>query len=236
MQAVILVGGFGTRLKEILPDLPKPMAPILGKPFLEHLLYMLKQKGISNFIFCTGYLADKIKDYFGDGKNFDMHITYSHEITPLFSGGALKNAERFLEEDFLVINGDNYVDIDYIRLLEYHTKNAALITIAIKELDAESVCHTLRLEEEKVIAYYGGKKNNLANAAVTGVFVINKKIIKSLKKVEPLSLEKDLIPMHLPSGKVFGLYQKSYFIDIGTPTDYVRFISDFNEHLSSKKF
>src|SRR3989344_6786845 len=132
MQAVILVGGKGKRLGTVLEkmDLPKPMVPVLGKPFLEYLLSMLKKKGIKSFIFCTGHQADKIKEYFEDGSRFDVDIKYSHEEYPLFSGGALKMAEELLEDDFLVINGDNYHDIDFSALFSFHKNSGSSITIA----------------------------------------------------------------------------------------------------------
>lgn len=231
MQAAIMAGGPGARLKSVISEIPKPMAPVLGKPFLERLILMLKEKGIYRFVFCVGHLAHKIEEYFGDGKKFGVEIKYSYEDTPLYSAGALKKAENLLDENFFMINGDDYADMDYKTIFSRHKENAALITIAGKKINDQTkgVSHTFISEDEKVTNYYSDANESPGNAGGTGVFLINKELLKNLKEGTPISLEKDLIDKHVKQGKVFSFISDSYFIDIGTPENYEKFIQDIKE-------
>ena len=120
MKALILAGGFSTRLKNIVSDTPKPMALIAGKPFLEYQLQLLKESGITDIVLCVHFMANKIKSYFGDGKRFGTNITYSEEEMPLGTGGAIKFAEKYIGDHFLVLNGDTFSDIDLNKFLSFH--------------------------------------------------------------------------------------------------------------------
>src|SRR3989338_1997571 len=113
MQTVILAGGRGTRLSPITNMIPKPMVTVKDKPFLEYLLLMLKRNSLEKILLCVGYLGEKIEVYFGDGRRLGMEIKYSYEKEPLGTAGGLKLAENLLEEEFLVLYGDSYLDIDY---------------------------------------------------------------------------------------------------------------------------
>ena len=108
MKAVILAGGFGSRLKRVIYDRPTSMAPIAGIPFLEHQIRLLKEQGIIEIILCVSFMAGSIKSYFGDGKKLGVKITYSEEEIPLGTGGAIKKAEKYIDDTFLVLNGDSY--------------------------------------------------------------------------------------------------------------------------------
>lgn len=227
MQAIILAGGFGTRLKEVCSEIPKSMVNINGRPFLELLVLSLKKRGVENFIFCTGHLSSKIKGHFKDGHKFKVNIIYSEEDKPLLSAGAIKKAEKLLEDDFLVINGDVYFDIDYKSLFEFHKKNKALITVAGQKLkkSLEGMCHTF-YEKNSIISRYFPEYSALANGAVTGIFVINKYILRQITKNKPLSLERELIPNNIKTNRIFAKYYSGYFIDVGTPDNYRKFIKD----------
>ncbi|GAH77332.1 unnamed protein product, partial [marine sediment metagenome] len=123
MKAVILVGGLGTRLRASLTDKPKSMAPILGKPFLGYQIEQLKKYGIKDIVLCVAYLADQIKDYFKDGVEFNVNIQYASEKKLLGTGGALKNAEPYLDKGtFLALNGDSYLKINLSDFFQYHKK------------------------------------------------------------------------------------------------------------------
>ncbi|MFH1386999.1 MAG: sugar phosphate nucleotidyltransferase, partial [bacterium] len=113
MQAVILAGGAGTRLRPLTLNTPKPMIEVNGQPFLSYIVNQLKGVGVTDFVFCVGYLADKFQAYFGDGGRFGVKIVYSVENGFMGTGGALKNAESLLQDEFLVLNGDTYLPIDY---------------------------------------------------------------------------------------------------------------------------
>ncbi|MCJ7509172.1 MAG: sugar phosphate nucleotidyltransferase, partial [candidate division Zixibacteria bacterium] len=112
MQALILCGGLGKRLRPLTRKIPKSMLPVAGKPFLEYLIKLLKQNGIKEIILCTGYLHNKLKDYFGDGEKFGVNIQYSREHFPLGTGGAIKNAEKLIKSRFFVLNGDSYINLN----------------------------------------------------------------------------------------------------------------------------
>ena len=113
MQAVILAGGLGTRLRPFTERIPKAMVPIGSKPFLEHQILLLRSQGIEEILLLVGYLADHIKDFFGDGSRYGLRISYSHEEVPRGTGGALKLAQPKLQNNFLLLNGDTYLSMNY---------------------------------------------------------------------------------------------------------------------------
>ncbi len=228
MQAVVLVGGFGTRLGNIAQDVPKPMVAVCGKPFLEYIITMLKRKGITEFVFCTGHLAHKIKEYFKDGSKFGVSIQYAHENIPLHSAGALKNAESLLEDTFFVINGDDYYDTDYKELFSFHKDKKALCTIATTDINSdigEIFGNFLKDEHGKVVEYYD--KSRKGNAKNVGIFVLSKDILRDMPIGMPISLEKEIIPKYVKEGRVYAKYDhQRYVMDIGTPKTYKMFIED----------
>jgi D-glycero-alpha-D-manno-heptose 1-phosphate guanylyltransferase len=147
MQAVILVGGLGTRLRSALPDLPKPMAPIQGRPFLDYMLAQLKGFGVRDIVFCVGYKARIIEEYFGDGAGAGLNISYSHEEELLGTAGAVKLAEdKITEENFLLLNGDCYCDYDGAQFMAFHRKKNAAATILGVEVDDRSRFGSLKIE------------------------------------------------------------------------------------------
>ena len=230
-KALILAGGFGTRLREVVKDVPKPMVLFVGKPFLEHQMRYLKTQGIEEVILAVHYWADKIKSYFRDGRRINMNITYSDEDTPLGTAGALKKAENLLDENFVLVNGDTYHDIDYKNILNFHKKNKAFITIASHRANENNKNFHRFLEEEgKVKEYYGRKEHSYSNAAATGIFVINKEILKKIEEGVAVSLEYELIDYYARRGKVFTIVSDSYYRDIGTPKD----CEEFGEDIKNK--
>jgi NDP-sugar pyrophosphorylase family protein len=132
LQAVILAGGLGTRLRPLTLKVPKPMVDINGKPFLEIKLRDMLERGIRDYVFCVGYLGNMIEEYFGDGSRFSARIRYSYDGEKLLGPiGALKNAQNLLEEDFVVTYGDNYVDVDYHEMAKKLRKSRALGVMAV---------------------------------------------------------------------------------------------------------
>ena len=131
MQAILLCGGMGTRLRSVVSDRPKPMADICGKPFLQYLLEMLRDKGITEVIFALGYMGEMIEEYFQDGSAFGLKIAYSYEEEPLGTGGAIRNAlPKILEEEVLVLNADTYFPMDYQGLYHFHQENDGDFSLA----------------------------------------------------------------------------------------------------------
>ena len=130
---IIMAGGFGKRLMPITKNCPKPLLPVLGKPVLEHIITKLKNEGFKNIYISTHHLANMIKDYFGDGKNFGVSIKYIDEKIPLGTAGCLSRFEPKNDKDFIVCNGDVLTDIPFAQLLEYHIENNSSATMAVRE-------------------------------------------------------------------------------------------------------
>ena len=221
MNTVILAGGMGTRLKDVLGELPKPMAPIGERPFLEHLLALLNDRGMSDFVFCIGHGGEKIRDHFAWGDRFGVSIRYTKETRLLGTAGAIRLAEPLIDsEDFFVVNGDTYLEADPQMLLRFHRMCNATATIALvrKEntgrygrvaVGRKNDIHTFeeKSEEEKA-GYING-----------GLYVFRKEIFDDIPEGKVCSLEREILPLLIGKG-LYGFPVDGYFLDIGTREDY----------------
>src|SRR5882724_10444866 len=160
IKAVILVGGLGTRLRSVVTSKPKVMAPIGERSFLELLVRQLRSQGIRRLVFCTGYLADQIESKFGDGNSWDVSIEYSKEEMPLGTGGAVKLARRYLGDapEFLVLNGDSFLEIDLPSLIAFHRQHAgAIATMAVLRVESASRYGTVDVDANGKVAGFAEK-------------------------------------------------------------------------------
>jgi NDP-sugar pyrophosphorylase family protein len=220
-KAVLLVGGLGTRLRTVVPSAPKPLALVGSRPFLELLIQQLAGQGIRSLIMCTGYLADQIEGEFGDGSGLGVTIEYSKEPEPLGTGGAVKFAEGFLQgvPDFLVMNGDSFLELDLNQLIQLHRMHGSLATMAVVSVENAGRYGTVYVDSGNRVTEFcektGSDSPGLINA---GVYVFSPAILE-LIPTGPVSLEKDVFPTLLDRG-VYAVRQKGVFIDIGTPADY----------------
>ena len=257
MQAILLCGGMGTRLRSVVSDRPKPMADICGKPFLQYLLEMLREKGITEVIFALGYMGEMIEEYFQDGSAFGLKIAYSYEEEPLGTGGAIRNAlPKILEEEVLVLNADTYFPMDYQGLLRFHQENDGDFSLATRAIEDISRYGAVRRDPAgRILAWNeklgdGGQQpgegskqpieGNAQQAASAspkslsgeingGIYVMKKSLIAEIPEGKQ-SLEQDCIPKWLSEGKrIFGLPFHGYFMDIGIPKDYQQFITDVEQ-------
>lgn len=257
MQAILLCGGMGTRLRSVVLDRPKPMADICGKPFLQYLLEMLRDKGITEVIFALGYMGEMIEEYFQDGSAFGLKIAYSYEEEPLGTGGAIRNAlPKILEEEVLVLNADTYFPMDYQGLLRFHQENDGDFSLATRAVPDISRYGAVRRDSAgRILAWNeklgdGGQQpgegskqpieGNAQQAASAspkslsgeingGIYVMKKSLIAEIPEGKH-SLEQDCIPKWLSEGKrIFGLPFHGYFMDIGIPKDYQQFITDVEQ-------
>jgi len=222
VQAVILAGGLGTRVRNITEDkIPKVMLPINGKPFLLYILDYLKTQNIKSIVLCVGFKKETIKDYLKDGRKYDLNLVYSEEENPLGTAGALKNAEQFISSNsFLLLNGDTLFKINLDELLQFHNSKKAKITIALKYLENTDRYGRVELNSDNVITKFiekGIRKQGIVNG---GLYVIEKDALSLIKKF-PSSFEKDILPMLINKG-LYGKIFTEYFIDIGIPEDYER--------------
>lgn len=227
MQVLILAGGLGTRLRSVVSDRPKPMADVNGKPFLEYLINNLVSKGYKKIIIAAGYKKESIMEYFGDGSNFDCSIKYSIETEPLGTGGAIANAKNLIEEDLLVLNGDTFFDINFNEFEQFHKEKDSNYTIALRKVKDVSRYGAVEFDnDDKITGFTSKGENSISNYINGGIYIIEKQIILSLELGKFISLESEIIPQVLKSKKVYGYKSKDYFIDIGIPEDYMKFIYD----------
>jgi len=221
--ALLLVGGLGTRLRSTVPSLPKPLASVGKKSFLELLICQLKHQGIRRVILCTGYLADQVENEFGDGRALDLEISYSKELEPLGTAGAVKLAQSHLADpfDFLVMNGDSFLEIDLRQLIQFHRDRNALVSMAVVRVEDSSRYGTVQVESnQKVIGFVEKAGSDGPGWINAGVYVFSPEVFQYIPQGRS-SLEKDVFP-HLLGKGVYAQEHSGMFIDIGTPEDYRR--------------
>lgn len=223
LQCVILVGGLGTRLRSVLPEIPKSLASIDGKPFLEYQIEWLKKQGINRFVLCTGYRADMLKNHFQSGSKWGVSIVYSHETKPLGTAGALKLAENFLSKRFLLTNGDTFCYVTLSDLINTHIKNKACLTLSIAESKNSDNYGNIITNDLGEIIYYaekkvpGGDDISERRSVNAGYYLAEKSILQYIPKNKRYSLEKDLLPYLLTLKKTVMTFLCDKFWDIGTP-------------------
>ena len=222
--AIILAGGMGTRLRSAVPDLPKPMAPINGRPFLEHQMDYWIGRGVDRFIVSVGYMKEVIMDHFGSMYRATP-MSYAIEDEPLGTGGGLLLAAQGLSEPFLILNGDTFFEVDLNELLNFHAKHESEWTFSLFQANEAGryMGMDVKADGEIVSLKSGtGEPGRLANG---GVYLIKPSVLAKTKFVpgHKLSLEDDLIPAFVTQGgKLYGLEFPGSFIDIGVPQDYFR--------------
>ena len=223
MQAVILAGGLGTRLRPILGDLPKPLAPVCGRPFLEYQIETLKAAGFDRLVLCVGYRHDLIEAHFGDGRALGVHIVYSVESQALGTGGALRLARPHLDTTCLVLNGDTYFAADFARLVAQH---ATPVTLAMIRVPDAGRYGSLSVDGHGYITHFNEKSAGGPGLINAGVYVFSSAALDHLPGQTPLSLETDVFPELARQRLLRGCALDGYHLDIGTPDSYARFEQD----------
>lgn len=223
IKAVLLVGGLGTRLRPVVGSTPKPIALVGKRPFLELLILQLRSQGIRNIVLCTGYHAHEIEKQLGDGAAWDVAIEYSKEPYPMGTGGALKFAKPFLRDasDFLAMNGDSFMEISFLKMLEAHRQSGAMVTLAVLLMKNEKRYGTVRINDsDRVIGFTEKSASDSEVFVNAGIYVFNRRVFDYIPDGNA-SLEKDVFPSLVSQG-IHASRQDGMFIDIGTPEDYVR--------------
>ncbi len=225
MKALFLAGGFGTRLKPITDDLPKPMVPIMGKPLLERNIENLKKHGIDEVLLSTCYKPHKIEEYFGSGEERGIKISYIFEEKPLGTGGAIKNAHKYTDDTFVVFNADILSDIDISEMIKFHKKTGAIATIAVTQVDNPSNYGVIEHDENGFIQSFKEKPqpnescSNLINA---GIYIFEPELLKEIPSGRAVSIERETYPHLLQKGYKLAVYNAcSYWLDVGTPQKYM---------------
>ncbi|EAL8922311.1 D-glycero-D-manno-heptose 1-phosphate guanosyltransferase, partial [Campylobacter jejuni] len=220
MQAIILCGGLGTRLKSVIKDIPKPMAPINDKPFLEFIFEYLKKQGIKEVILAVSYKYEVIQEYFKD-EFLGIKIKYSIEKEPLGTGGAIKEALKFIKNEAYVLNGDTIFDIDLKKLILNNSK----ICLALKQMNDFDRYGTVELDSKNYIKLFKEKEFKKQGLINGGIYFLNKDIFNDFTLQEKFSFE-EFLQENYEKLKAKAHIFDNYFIDIGVPGDYGRFMND----------
>lgn len=229
--AIILAGGMGTRLKTIISDLPKPMAPIMNVPFLTYQLNYLKHFGIKKVIFSVGYLSEKIIAHYNQSFE-NISIEYSIEKNPLGTGGGIRMAMSNLNEDLvLILNGDSFFDLDLEQFYNLHLEQKSDFSLALRYVNNSERYGNIEFNSSNQITSFIEKNQlNQSGYINAGVYILSKKLyLQNTKPNINFSIEKDFFEKQLNQLIIKGFEFKDYFIDIGIPEDYLKAQDDFKE-------
>jgi NDP-sugar pyrophosphorylase family protein len=225
MQAIVLVGGEGTRLRPLTYGTPKPMVPIMNVPFLARTLERLYEAEIRDVILAAGYMPQAIVDYFGDGMSFGMKITYAIEETPLGTAGALKNVGQYITGSFFVLNGDILTSLDLRAMRQYHHEKGSFGTLhLIRVPDPSPFGCVVHDENGRVTAFVekpakGEEPTNEINA---GTYLLEREILDFIPAARSVSIERETFPQVIAAGKtLYAFTTDDYWIDLGRPEQYL---------------
>jgi mannose-1-phosphate guanylyltransferase len=230
MQAVLLVGGEGTRLRPLTCNVPKPIVPILNRPFLQYVITYLKRHGIDEIILTLHYLPDQIKRHLGDGQPLDVRLIYAVEETPLGTSGAVKNVAKYLDGPFVVLNGDVFTNLDLTAMLAYHREKEAQTTIALWPVEDPTAFGVVEASAQGRVRRFIEKPSWEAvttNTINAGCYILEPSALEHIPQGTFDMFEHGLFPrmlnLNLP---VYGFLAKGYWKDIGTPESYHRLHQD----------
>ena len=218
MNAVIMAGGKGTRLAPLTDHSPKPLMPIIDKPILQYIIELLKKHGITDISVTLGYMAEKIVDSFGNGRDLGVNLHYVIEKEPLGTAGSVKSAAMNFKEDFLVISGDAYTDFNLTELMDFHRSHGKLATIAATRVEDPSAFGVMLLNAAgKVRSFIEKPKQPISNIVSTGIYVFKKEIIKRIPDGFQ-DFARNVFPT-IP-GQIYAKIMNGYWSDIGTLLSY----------------
>ena len=230
MKAVILVGGEATRLRPLTLNTPKAMVPVLNRPFLEHVIHHLTQHQVKDVILTLSNLAQPIEDYFGDGSQFGVRLAYTVEDTPLGTAGAVRNATKYLDETFIVLNGDIFTDLNLKEMIDFHRKRKAKVTIALTPVEDPTSYGLIETTTQGKVNRFLEKPSpseittDMINA---GTYIIEPDVLDYIPEQTNFSFERQLFPQLLDQGEpVYAYPSSAYWIDIGTPEKYLKLHRD----------
>jgi mannose-1-phosphate guanylyltransferase len=224
VDAVILVGGLGTRLRPLTLSAPKPMLPTAGVPFLTHLVSRLRAAGITHVVLGTSYRAEVFEQYFGDGSAFGVELDYVVETEPLGTGGGIRNVAPALRGDtVLIFNGDNLIGVDYGELLDAHAARHADVTLTLTKVADPTAFGCVPTDPDgRVTAFLEKDPDPVTDQINAGLYVFDRAVVDGIPSGRPVSVEKETFPGLLAAGaRVFGHIGSYYWRDFGTPADFV---------------
>jgi mannose-1-phosphate guanylyltransferase / phosphomannomutase len=225
MKAVVMAGGEGTRLRPLTTHRPKPLAPVLNRPIMEHILLLLRQHGITDIVVTLHYLADEIEGYFGDGSEWGVNIVYSVEDIPLGTAGSVKQAEEHLRDDtFVIVSGDALTDLDLTQALEYHRKKSSIATIVLSHVPNPLEFGVVITDDDGQIRRFLEKPSwgeVFSDTVNTGMYVLEPSVFDYMEPGRPYDWSQDIFPRLLGEGKpIFGYVMPDYWCDVGNLNQY----------------
>ena len=223
MQALILAGGEGTRLRPLTSTVPKPVVPLVDRPFVAFMLDWLRRHGADDVVMACGHLATGVRNVLGDGSAFGIRLRYVEEPEPLGTGGALKYAEPLLDERFLMVNGDVLTDIDVSAQIAQHERTGAVATLALTAVDDPSNYGLVRTGADGAVSAFVEKPSADqidTHRISAGAYVLERAVLDRLEPGRPASIERDVFP-RLGGEGLYGYLAEGYWTDIGTPDRYL---------------
>ena len=231
MQAVILVGGEGTRLRPLTSTVPKPVVPLVDRPFISYMLEWLCAHGIDDVIMSCGFLATSVRNVLGDGSSYGIRLRFVEEPDPRGTAGALKFAESMLDERFLMLNGDVLTDIDLTEQIAQHERTGAKATLALVPVDDPSAYGLVHLEDDRAVRDFVEKPSSDridTNLISAGAYVLERETLELVPPGRNVSIEREVWPRLIGAG-LYGYPSEAYWLDIGTPARYLQGTFDIIE-------
>ncbi|HEV3390151.1 MAG TPA: NDP-sugar synthase [Solirubrobacteraceae bacterium] len=232
MQALILAGGEGTRLRPLTSTIPKPVVPLVGRPFISYMLRWLHEHGVEDVILGCGFMADQVRGVLGDGSGLGIRLRYLEEPRPLGTGGALKFAEDLLDDRFFMLNGDVLTDIDLTEQLAQHERTGARATLALYPVDDPSAYGLVRLDADGSVNDFvekPGPEELDTNLISAGAYILERDVLEGMAPAGTnISIERDVFPTLIGRG-LYGYEASGYWLDIGTPDRYLKGTYDILE-------
>jgi mannose-1-phosphate guanylyltransferase / phosphomannomutase len=234
MKAVVMAGGEGTRLRPMTSSMPKPLLPVVNRPIMQHVLTLLKRHGLTETVVTVQFLASLVKNYFGDGEEFGMELTYANEEKPLGTAGSVKNAEEALKDDsFLVISGDALTDFDLTKLIEFHKEKGALVTVCLTRVPNPLEFGITIVDDEGRVERFLEKPTwgqVFSDTVNTGIYVMEPEVFDYVEADVSVDWSGDVFPQLLKEGKpIYGFVAEGYWEDVGTHESYVKAQADVLE-------
>ncbi len=232
MQAVILVGGEGTRLRPLTSTIPKPVVPLVDRPFIVYMLEWLRGHGVDDVIMSCGFLATSVRNVLGDGSQFGLRLRFVEEPDPRGTAGALKYAQDLLDERFLMLNGDVLTDLDLSAQIDQHESTGATATLGLVPVGDPSAYGLVRLQDDRTVREFVEKPaadqidTNLINA---GVYVLERSVLDRIEPDRNVSIEREVFPRLVGEGLFAFAHERAYWLDIGTPERYLQATFDILE-------
>lgn len=221
MKAVVLAGGYGTRLRPLTYTCPKPLLPLAGKPILQHIVESLAGHGFDEIFITTNYLRERIEKYFGDGSKYGVKLVYPKEDKALGTAGSVKNVEKHLDDTFAVIQGDNITDVDFKKVLDFHREKKGIATIVLVPVENPSAFGIADVDRNfKVVRFLEKPKPEeyFSNLANTGIYILEPQILDYIPKGSTYDFSTGLFPETLKLGKeIYGCKVNCFWADVGSP-------------------